>query len=408
MRSLAFAILLLVASMSSAADWPQWLGPQRDGSSTEKVAPWKGQLKVAWRQPVGEGHSSPIVAAGRVFLHTKVAGKDEEEIRSFDAMTGKPGWRLAYDRGKFDSPFGLGPRGTPAVSDGKLYAFGATGYLTCVDVADGKKLWQVNTLKQFNGPNLFFGMSCSPLVDGSMVVVNVGGKDASVVAFGKTDGKTVWKSVDDRASYSSPIIIGEGKERQLLQLTQQGLVSLTLANGTLLWKFPFVDKLNESSTTPVRVGELILASSVTLGSVGLKLDSKDGKVSAEPVWKNGDLTCYFSTPVAVGKDHVYLVTGRLLPPPESTLHCVDASSGKVLWSRPKTGRYHAAMLRTGDNKLLLLDDNGELAMFDPNPKEYKELARSKVCGQTWAHPALSNGRLYLRDEKELICLELTP
>jgi hypothetical protein len=118
------------------------------------------------------------------------------------------------------------------------------------------------------------------------------------------------------------------------------------------------------------------------------------------------LNCYFSTPVPVGKDHVYLVTGGLLPPPKVTLRCVETATGKELWNRTGVGKYHASLLRTGDDKLLLLDDGGNLVLLDPNPKEYRELARSPVCGGTWVHPALSDGRLYVRDEKELICLQL--
>jgi outer membrane protein assembly factor BamB len=405
-RFRSLALLVVCASPVAAADWPQWLGPRRDGSSAEKVAPWKAPPKVLWHRPIGEGHSSPVVAAGKVFLLTKAAAKDAEQIAAYDVNTGEPLWHTEYSRAAFQSPFGLGPRATPSVVDGRVYTFGVTGILGCFAAADGKEIWKIDTLTEFKASNLFFGASCSPLVTDGKVVVNIGGPGASVVAFKIADGSVVWKSLDDRASYSSPVLACLGKECQLLQLTQAGLVSLNPADGSLLWKFPLVDKLNESSTTPVQIGSTILASSVTYGSVGLKLAMNDGKPNVEQIWKNPELTCYFSTPVAVGKEHVYLVTGRLLPPPESTLHCVEIKTGKSLWKRPKTGRYHAALLRTGDDRLLLLDDNGELALFDPEPKEYKELARSKVCGQTWAHPALSNGRLYLRDDKELICLEL--
>jgi outer membrane protein assembly factor BamB len=396
----ALACMGYAASSLSAADWPQWLGPRRNGSSSETVAPWTGALTVLWRQRVGEGHSSPIVAGGKVYLHTKVADKDAEEITAYDAATGKQQWRHTYERGKFASIFGVGPRATPAVADGKLYAIGVTGALTCLNAEDGMKIWQIDTLKEFNAPNLVFGVSCSPLVDGKRVVVNVGGKGASVVAFDGGNGKVLWKTLDDRASYSSPIIVSAGRTRQLLQLTQQGLVALAPATGELHWRFAFVDKLNESSTTPVHVGQT--------GSAGLRLESKDGKPGATEIWKKPELTCYFSTPVPVGKQHVYMVTGQIAITPESTLHCVELQSGKSLWQRPKTGRYHAALLRTGDNKLLLLDDNGNLALFEPDPKEYRELARARVCGQTWAHPALADGRLYLRDDKELLCLEMKP
>jgi outer membrane protein assembly factor BamB len=405
LRSLA-AVLLCTAFVS-AGDWPQWLGPQRDGSSPEKVAPWKDELKVLWRAPLGEGHGSAVVADGKVYIHVKVNNKDQEEVIAFDAVSGKELWRTPYERGFFGSVFGNGPRATPAVSDGRVYSFGATGILTCFDAAKGTQLWQVNTLKEFKAANLFFGTSSSPLVEGDKVLVNVGGKGASIVAFGKDKGDVVWKALDDKASYSSGIAITADKQRQVIFLTAGGLASLNPSDGGVFWQFPLVDKLSESSTTPVRIGDILLGSSVTYGSVGLHLEAKDGKPAATEAWKNDTLTCYFSTPVAVGKEHVYLVTGGIIPPPSATLRCVDVKSGKELWNKPKVGKYHAALLRTGDDKLLMLDDAGSLILLEPNAKEYKELARAKVCGQTWATPALANGRLYLRDAKDLICLELS-
>jgi outer membrane protein assembly factor BamB len=398
--------------VAAAGDWPQWLGPKRDGSSHEKIAPWKGAPKVAWRKTVGEGHSSPVVADGRVFLHTRVKDKEEEEVAAYDAKTGEELWRKAYSRAKLKNAlFGSGPRGTPVVDGRRIYTFGITGVLSCFDATSGKLEWQVDTAEKFKPAKLLFGASCSPLVVGKQVLVNVGAEGASVVAFDRDKGEVVWKSQDDRASYSTPIVIDQGKTKQAIFLTGKRLLGLDPADGALSWDFPLVDKLFESSTTPLRVGDLLLASSITYGSVGLRITTNDGKPGVKEVWKNPDLTCYFSTPVAVGKEHVYMVTGSVpnpfgKTPPEASLKCVVAGTGKVLWSRPKIGKYHASMISTGDNKLLLLDDAGSLALLEPNVKEYKELARSKVCGETWAHPALANGRLYIRDNKELICLQL--
>jgi outer membrane protein assembly factor BamB len=407
LRSLV--VLLLGSLTAPAGDWPQWLGPNRDGSSPETVAPWKKAPAVLWRRPVGEGNSSPVVAGGRVFVHSKVMGKNEEEVVARDARTGKELWRTAYPRAPFNSLYGNGARATPAVAGGKLYTFGISGLLTCFDAAGGKKLWQVDTLTQFNARNLFFGVSCSPLVADKHVLVNVGGKGASVVALDRDSGALAWKSQDDRASYSSPILLGKGKERQAVFLTGDGLVSLNPADGKLFWRFPLRDLLLESSTTPVRVGDLLMASSITYGSVGLRRLSKEGKPAVEQVWKQPSLTSYFSTPVAVGKEHIYMVTGSnplAFRKSEATLRCIEAGTGKELWNRPKVGKYHACLLRTGDDKLLMLEEAGELVLLDPSPKGYRELARSKVCGETWAHPALSDGRLYLRDHKELICVRL--
>jgi outer membrane protein assembly factor BamB len=402
-------MLLLCAAPAAAGDWPQWLGPTRDGVSPEKVAAWRDPPPVVWRQPVGEGHSSPVVAAGRVFLHTRQPGKDVEELTAFDAATGNVLWRTPYDRPAFKSFFGNGPRATPAVADGRVYTYGLTGMLTCFDAA-GKQLWQVDALNEFKAKNLRFGASCSPLVEGGRVLVNVGGPGASVVAFDKDSGKVAWHSGDGGASYSSPIALGQGATRQIVFLTREGLIGLNPADGSAWWNYPFQDKLFESSTTPVRAGDLLLASSITLGSVGLRLEAKDGKPTATEAWKKADLTCYFSTPVPVGSEHVYIVTGTIPIPgkgaPEASLHCIEARTGKVLWTRPKVGKYHAALLRTGDGKVLMVDDSSSLILLDTDAKEYRELARSKVCGETWAHPALANGRLYLRDDKELLCIRL--
>jgi outer membrane protein assembly factor BamB len=400
---------MLCCSLATAGDWPQWLGPNRDASSPEKIAPWKEAPKVLWRAPVGEGNSSPVVAGRRVFLHAKVKGKNEEEVTALDAETGKQLWQMTYTRAAFSSLYGNGPRATPTVANGHVYTFGITGVLTSWEAGTGKQLWQVDTLKEFKAKNLFFGMACSPLVEGGRVLLSIGGKGTSVVAFDKDSGEAVWKSLDDRASYSSPITLGQGQDRQVLFLTGDGLVSLNPADGSLYWRFALVDKLLESSTTPVRAGDILLASSITYGSVGLRLETKDNKPAVAEMWKNDDLTSYFTTPVPVGTDHIYFVKGTKPPAllNQATLHCVEAKTGKELWSKPKVvGKYHAALLRTGDSKLLVLEEAGNLVLVDTDPKEYRELAKSKVCGETWAHPALANGRLYLRDNKEVVCLQL--
>ena len=409
LRTLPLLALLLLAAPALAEDWPGWLGPRRDGSSTATIKPWKGDLEVVWKKSVGEGHSSPIVVGGKVFLHTKVQeDREAEAVTAYDAKTGKVAWTKSYPRTKFKSLFGAGPQSTPTVSGGKLYSYGATGLLTCFDVAKGKQLWQADTLKDFAPPALTFGAACSPLVEGDNVYVNVGGKGASVVAFGKEDGKVAWQQLDDRASYSSGIAFGPRGKRQVAFLTQQGLRGFDAKDGKKLWEYKLVDKLNESSTTPVFVGDTLLASSVTFGMVGLKLEPSDDGVTVKQLWKNPALTCYFSTPMPVGKKHVYIVAGKLSFTPSSTLYCVEVATGKVAWKKDKIGKYHAALMRTGDDKLLMLSDLGELVLIDPDPKEYKELARTKFAksDQIWAHPAVSGGLLYYRDERDLYCLRL--
>ena len=409
MKRLAALALLLLAGPLLAADWPQWLGPTRDGRSPETIKPWgKAGPKTLWKQPVGPGHSSPIIVGGIAYLHAMVPGKQAEALHAFDAKTGKTLWTTEYPRAKFSSLFGDGPQATPAFAGGKVFAFGVTGLLTAFDAKKGGKLWQVDTEKDFKVKRLGFGSACSPLVDGGKVVVEVGGKEgAGVVAFGAAKGDVVWKSLDDGASYSSGIIAGKGDLRQYVFLTKEGLRGLSPKDGKKLWGYALKDRLAEASVTPVVAGDKLLASTITVGTIGLAFDGKGVK----PQWRNKSLTGYFSTPIPIGK-HVYLVTGQVPslanPVPRSTLHCVDLATGKPTWSKPGIGAFHAAMLRTGDDKLLLLSDSGELMLFQPDPKEFKVLARAKVtkAGGIWAHPALSDGRVYLRDGKQILCLQM--
>lgn len=406
-RFLAASVLCLSLALTlAAADWPQFLGPNRDNTTPDTVPAWTAALKPAWKAPVGHAHSSPVVAGGVVYAFYQPRGKNADALAAFDAKTGKPLWEKSYDRDEFKPLFGEGPRGTPTVADGKVYTLGGTGVLARWDAKTGDLDWKVDTLKEFKARNLFFGISTSPLVEGDTVVVMVGGKGSGIVAFDKATGKPVWQATNDPASYASPIAVGAGADRQLIFLTGSHLRGLS-PDGKNLWEYPFeakVGKLIESSTTPLRVGDLVIGGSVTDGSVGLKVAAAGGKWTSEKAWLNPALTCYFSTPVLAGK-HLYMINGTAsITNPTITLRCVELATGKVAWERKNVGKYHAALVRTGDGKLLMLDDTGSLSLFEADPTGYKELAKSKVCGPTWAHPALVDGRVYLRDDKELICV----
>jgi len=401
----AFTVALGLAftSHGSAEDWPGWLGPRRDGTSAETIAPWREPPKVLWKVAVAEGHSSPVVAGGLVLLHTRVAGKNAEVLTARDSRTGTTVWSAETARDPFENAFGTGPRATPATGSGKVVSQGVTGILACRDLKTGKEMWKIDTLREFEAKNLYFGVSSSPLMDGERLFVMVGGKQAGIICLSLADGKTLWKSVDERASYSSPILTGEGAGRRLVVLTQAGVVALDPLTGKEDWKYPLVDKLNESSTTPVVLGNSIMAASVTYGAVGLTPAPGQPSVA----WKNGSLTCYFSTPVPTKSGgEILTVTGRLLPPPSSILRCVEASTGKELWNKPGVGKYHAALMRLADGRFLMHDDFGNISLFEATREELKELARARVCGATWAHPALAEGILYIRDEKELIALQM--
>jgi outer membrane protein assembly factor BamB len=402
----AFCILTILATSVRADDWPQWLGRKRDGATAEVVKPWKAPLKILWTQEVGvvekqiQGHGGPVVAAGAVYLFFGTPGKDEETLAAYDAANGKLRWKASYPRKKVNVPFGNDPRSAPCVVDGKVYTFGITSVLTCFDAGNGKIVWQVDAGKDYNAPALVFGSSCSPIVVADHVILNIGAKGASIVAFDKNTGKEVWKTLDDGATYSSPFLYSDGQKQRLLVLTAKGLVSLAPKNGAVYWQYPFVDLLLESSCTPMMIDDKILISSITAGCALIEIDNYKPKKT----WTKS-LNCYFSTPVAMGKDTLFMVTGDLFTK-KATLRCVDAKTGNEMWNRKGVGQFHATLIRTGDDKLLMVEEKGDLVLIDANRKEYRELSRSKICGPTWAHPAVANGRLYIRDDKDLICVEL--
>jgi outer membrane protein assembly factor BamB len=398
-RPTSLLLSLCVLSSAAAADWPQWRGAGRDGVSPETVAAWpEDGPPVKWKHPFGEGHSSPVVADGKVFVLSKSG--DDEVVTALDAATGERKWEHKYPA-PFTNQFGNGPRGTPTYDAGKLYTLGATGKLHCFDAATGKVIWSVDTFAEFRATNLFFGVSTSPLVDGPRLLVNVGGKGASVVAFDKADGKVLWKAGDDRASYASPQIVRTpAAGTQVVFVTFREVLSVAPADGKVLWKIPLKTRNDENAVTPLAFGDTVIVSSVSGGLLALRPTPADGVHGVETVWHNKDVSCYFSSPVLVG-GRIFAVHGA-----PAKLTCLDAATGKVLWSEPNIGLLHASLLAAGDH-LLMLNDVGKLYLLDARGRKYRELADPvKVCAATWVHPALADGRLYVKDAVELRCLEM--
>jgi outer membrane protein assembly factor BamB len=404
-------VLLMTVSLATAGDWPQWLGPNRDGGSAETIAPWKEAPKTVWRQAVGPGYSVPVVAGGRVFVHSRVADKEEEELLALDAATGKQLWRTSYPRAPYSSVINTGPQATPCVVRGRVYTYGITGVLACFEADGGKLLWQVDAPKQMKVPVPRFGVTCSPLVVGNRVLVAVGGKGSAVAAFDTDNGELAWKALDGPISTASPIVyLNKAKKEtasvEAVFVNGRGLVALNPFDGEVSWEFPLADEPVRTAPSPVAAGDLLLASTMKAGGVGVKLTHDAGKTTAAGSWKNADLTGYFCTPVVCGKDHIYMVTSTLLPQPTSTLRCIDVHTGKEAWNQPKIGIFQAGLLRTGGNRLLVLDDTGLLKLVEHNPRGYTELAKAQVCGATFVTPALANGRLYARDLKGVVCVQL--
>jgi outer membrane protein assembly factor BamB len=410
-RLRALFALLLCASSAWAADWPQWLGPRRDGGTPEKVAPWKKAPAVVWKQPAGPGFSVPVVANGRVFVHARIKGKNEEEVVAFDAKTGKQLWRDVYARAPYKSMMGAGPRATPAVAAGRLYTFGITGVLSCYQTDSGKRLWQVDAYKQLKAGLPPFGACCSPLVVGNRVLVSVGGKGTCLAAFDTDKGELLWSAFDEPASTASAVLFAGGGRRpgalpDVVFMTTLRLLAVSPLDGRLQWELPLVFQPAGASPTPVVAGDRLVTSTISNGTVAVKVARKDGKPVPARDWQNAELRTYFSTGVTVGPDHLYLVTNVTDPLPAATLRCVALATGKEVWKKEDVGSFHAGLLRTGDNRLLVLDDTGTLTLLEAGPKGGRELARAKVCDGTFVAPALANGLLYVRDPKQVTCLRL--
>jgi outer membrane protein assembly factor BamB len=407
-------VLVAFTVAAQAEDWPQWLGPKRDGSTPEKVKPWpeKEPPKLLWRVRVGPAFSSPVVADGRVFIQSGVVDKEEEEVLAVDAATGKELWRETYARPAFSSVLGNGPRATPTVAGTRLYTIGINGILTCFDTKTGKRNWQADLYKQFSASLPAFAVCCSPLVVGNLVIVSVGGKGKCVVALHADTGALEWQALDDPASTSSPVLFRGGSRSpgtapDVVFMTPLRLVGLDPLDGTLRWEHPMVFQPAGTSPTPIAAGDRMIADTQAHGAVAVRISEKEEKAAAQAVWQNKEAKGYFSSGVATG-DLLFLVTNTLDPLPAAALTCLDAKTGKDRWKKDKVGYFHAAVIRTGDNKLLVLSDAGKLTLLEVDAKAPKELARAKVCGGTLIAPALAHGRLYARDDKEVVCVQLSP
>jgi outer membrane protein assembly factor BamB len=401
-RTLALAGLLAAAL---GADWPQFLGPARDGRSPETGLrtdwPGAGPPRL-WRRDVGEGYSSPVVAGGRLVLFHRLGG--EEVVEGLDAATGRGLWKFSYPSA-YEDAFGKGdgPRATPLVAGGQVYTLGAAGVLTCLGLEDGKKLWQRPLLEEYAVRPNFFGVGGSPLLEGGLLLLNVGGRGAGVVALDKDTGKERWRATDHEASYASPVAATIGGARHALFFTREGLVSVDPADGrvrfTKRWRARISASVN--AATPLVAGDLVfLTAAYNTGAVLLRV--KGG--AAEEVWKGDEiLSCHYNTPV-IHDGFLYGCDGRQDTGPVS-LRCVELATGKVRWTRERFG---CAALIAAEGNLYALDEAGELAVVACDPAGYRERARARIldAAPCRAQPALAGGRLYARDARTLGCWDL--
>ena len=392
----------------SATDWPQFLGPLRDGtySGNDLAKSWgtKGPAQV-WEQAVGQGFSGPVVAEGRVILFHRKGNK--EIVECLDAATGNKKWHFDYACDYTDgySPDDYGPRATPAVSSGRVYTFGIAGKLHCLDVARGAKVWSVDTREKFGAREGFFGLASSPLVEGKSVLINIGGrKKSGIVAFEKNSGEVLWTATDDEASYSSPVATTIDGKRHAFFFTRSGLKDLDPGTGEVRFDFPWRARIRASvnAATPIVVGDLVFVSaSYQTGAALLRVTAGAPK----KVWSSDDsLSNHYSTSVH-HQGHLYGFDGRHEHRP--TLRCIELKTGDVVWENDLSGA--GAILRAG-GRLLILTSKGELVLVSASPDGYRELARATVVDGSGkavrAHPALAAGRLYVRGPGRVVCLDL--
>ena len=405
LRLSALAIVLSASLSALAADWPQLHGPTRNGvyAGADLAGTWpKEGPPVLWQKPVGAGFAGPVVAGGKVILFHRVG--DQEVVQALDAKTGQNLWRFEYlteyvDRFGFDP----GPRAVPVIAEGKVFTFGAEGTLNCLELATGAKVWSVATKKEFSARIGFFGLACSPLVEGNAVLVNLGGSDgAGIVAFDKATGKTLWKATDDEASYSSPVAATLDGRRLALFLTRGQLVGLEAASGKLAFEFPFRPPMDASVTaaSPLVAGGMIFISA-SYGTGAAVLRVAGGKL--EKLWASDDVLSSQYASVVERDGFIYGFDGRVDTGPKPSLRCVELKTGKVRWTQASFGG--GTLLLAGD-QLLALTERGELVRVAATPTGYRETGRAQVMPFVRAHPALADGLFYARSKDKLLCLDL--
>jgi len=417
----------------SGEDWPVFLGPRGTGISGEtgllKVWPKEGP-PVVWEKEIGTGYSAPSVRGNRLVLHHRLG--NEEIVECFAADTGKPLWKFAYPS-NFRDPYGYnnGPRCSPLLTDKRCYTFGAEGKLLCLDLEKGTEIWIRHTAADFDIPRAFFGVGSTPILEGDRLIVVVGGQpDAGVVAFHADTGETLWKSVtkktwkapdvgydiDDKlADYSSPVAVTIHGKRHLLAWLRDGLVSLDPEDGRIRFSYFFRSRAYESvnAARPVVIGDQIFLSAAYRTGAALLKVNPDG-TSFEEVWRNRNMETHWSTTIH-HDGYLYGFSGR--HESEAMFRCLDLKTGELVWEdagggpAPRSaddfyGRGSAILV---DGQFIVLGERGLLALVEVNPKGFREISRFQLPTMTypsWAAPVLSRGRLYLRDEDTLLCLDL--
>jgi outer membrane protein assembly factor BamB len=356
--------------------------------------------------PVGGGFGGIAVAGGRVYLlDRQKEPREVERVLCLDAMTGKTVWSHEYPvaYGKLD--YGNGPRTTPTIHAGKVYAYGAVGHLHCLDAATGKVVWAIDTVKDLKGRFPTWGHASSPLVDQGRVVVQAGAPDGCLMAFDAATGKEVWRALADRPGYASAVIAENRETRQLLYWTAENVAGLNPATGETVWRVPFTFDYDVAISDPIHHQGIVLAGNYWTGSKAVRVPAAGEKPTL--AWEGKALSLLMSTPLA-RDGHVYAIDRF------RGLKCVELETGKVKWEgqfvvRRGDSNPHAALVWAGD-RALILNEDGDLFVARLSPEKFESVSKSKAFrpkGRLWAHPAFADGCMFVRDDDTVACVPLT-
>jgi outer membrane protein assembly factor BamB len=409
MHRVVLLLLLVLGCRTSvwAADWPQWRGRNRNNEWAEKGLPDRlpEKLNKRWSKTIGGGYGGIAVHAGRVFvMDRQTTPREVERIVCLDARSGELLWQHSYEvrYGRLD--YGNGPRATPTVHAGKVYTFGALGHVHCLDARTGKVIWAIDSVKEYRGRVPTWGHACSPLVEGKTIIVQVGGQpNACLMALDRETGKEVWRSLDDRPGYSSPVVVDTGKWRQLIYFTPEHVVGMDPGTGKRLWRVPFEGITYDVSISDVVYGDgVLLASNYWSGSKAIRLH-EHGR-NPEVVWEGTALSLLMSTPLVQGK-YVYALDRS------RGLKCIEMRSGKVMWEgehiTPRDRNPQASLVWVGSQRALILNTPGDLLLVELTPKKLVPRGKASIIGKTWAHPGFGDGCVFARNDTEIVCVRLT-
>lgn len=400
---LLLALVGALVSSCRAADWPNWLGPNKNGSSPETglltAWPAKGPA-VLWKVPGGDGYSTVVVAKGRAI--TQVQHDGSEFVVALDAATGKRLWETKIAP-EYKNQFGDGPRATPTIEGDSVYVYSPSGLLACLGADKGGITWSVNLLSEFKSKAVTYGLAASPYVEGDLVYVLPGGKGAGVAAYNKKTGKLAWKHGDDPSAYSTPISVDAGGQKQIIFFTVTGLLSVT-PEGKELWRVPWKTGFDCNICTPLLIGKdmLFVSSGEGVGCAMFKLSATAPEIVWESKGDNSVMLNYWANAVE-HNGYLYGISGEFN---EKLMHlnCVDAKTGKLMWSQKNIGK---AAVTLADGHLWITTKKGDLMLVAANPMKYEEKARVKMLAPgNRTSPTISDKRLYLRDQKEIYCLDI--